>query len=121
MGRSSSPHWHLATGRALSGPAGGPQLIDPSVANIALVNASANLTMEGPTLALAASASTPAQAATVLHGLPWRSLRRRRILAASLLLAIAGNLLSMLAPTAARFCRQSAHRDRPGLSAHQHL
>lgn len=79
----------------------GLQLIDPSVANIALVNASANLHMEGATLALAASVSTLAQAATVLvMGFLGDRYGRRRILAASLLLALAGNLLSMLAPAA---------------------
>ena len=79
----------------------GLQLIDPSVANIALVNASANLHMEGATLALAASVSTLAQAATVLvMGFLGDRYGRRRILAASLLLALAGNLFSMLAPAA---------------------
>ena len=77
------------------------QLIDPSVANIALVKASAAMQMEGPTLALAASVSTLAQAATVLvMGFLGDRYGRRRVLAASLLLALVGNLLSMLAPAA---------------------
>jgi hypothetical protein len=42
------------------------QLIDPTVANTALVKAGEALNMQGATLALAASISTLAQAATVL-------------------------------------------------------
>jgi hypothetical protein len=42
------------------------QLIDPSVANIALVKASDALQMHGAVLALGASVSTLAQAASVL-------------------------------------------------------
>lgn len=105
MGRSSSPPTGISPlAVPYLGLLAGLQLIDPSVANIALVNASANLTMEGPTLALAASVSTLAQAATVLvMGFLGDRYGRRRILAASLLLAIAGNLLSMLAPTAGAF------------------
>ena len=80
------------------------QLIDPSVANIALVDASAALQMEGATLALAASVSTLAQAASVLGmGFLGDRYGRRRVLAASLLLAIGGNGLTLLAPSADLF------------------
>ena len=74
------------------------QLIDPSVANIALVKASDALQMHGAVLALGASVSTLAQAASVLvMGFFGDRFGRRRVLAASLLLALVGNLLSMLA------------------------
>ncbi|MFL0791099.1 MAG: MFS transporter [Prochlorococcus sp.] len=80
------------------------QLIDPSGANIALVKASDALQMHGPTLALGASVSTLAQAASVLvMGFLGDRFGRRRVLAASLLLALIGNLSSMLAPDAGVF------------------
>ena len=80
------------------------QLIDPSVANIALVKASQAMDMHGATLALAASTSTLAQAATVLvMGFLGDRLGRRRILAASLLLTIAGNSITVLAPDTGLF------------------
>ena len=63
------------------------QLIDPSVANIALVKASDALQMHGAVLALGASVSTLAQAASVLvMGFFGDRFGRRRVLAASLLL-----------------------------------
>ena len=56
------------------------QLIDPVVANTALVKASQSLEMHGATLALAASISTLAQAATVLLlGFLGDRLRRRQV------------------------------------------
>ena len=80
------------------------QLIDPSVANIALVKASDALEMHGSVLALGASVSTLAQAASVLvMGFLGDRFGRRRVLAASLLLALSGNLLSMLANEAGLF------------------
>ena len=80
------------------------QLIDPSVANIALVKASDALDMHGSVLALGASVSTLAQAASVLvMGFLGDRFGRRRVLAASLLLALSGNLLSMLANEAGLF------------------
>ena len=82
----------------------GLQLIDPSVANIALVKASAALSLEGPSLALAASISTLAQAASVLAmGFLGDRFGRRRVLAASLLLALLGNLCSLLTTDAGLF------------------
>ena len=80
------------------------QLIDPSVANIALVKASDALQMHGAVLALGASVSTLAQAASVLvMGFFGDRFGRRRVLAASLLLALFGNLLSMLSGEAGLF------------------
>ncbi len=80
------------------------QLIDPSVANIALVKASDALQMHGSVLALGASVSTLAQAASVLvMGFLGDRFGRRKVLAASLLLALIGNLLSMLASEAGIF------------------
>ena len=80
------------------------QLIDPIVANTALVKASQTLEMHGATLALAASVSTLAQAATVLlMGFLGDRLRRRRVLMAALLLSIAGDGIAMAAPNAGLF------------------
>ena len=63
------------------------QLIDPTVANTALVKAGEALTMQGSTLALAASISTLAQAATVLLiGFLGDRFGRRQVLMASLAL-----------------------------------
>jgi MFS family permease len=85
-------------GRALAVPYLGVlaslQLIDPSVANTALVKADQILAMHGATLALAVSMSTLAQAATVLlMGFLGDRLERRRVLMAGLYLlgrALAG-------------------------------
>jgi predicted MFS family arabinose efflux permease len=80
------------------------QLIDPIVANTALVKASQTLEMHGATLALGASVSTLAQAATVLlMGFLGGRLRRRRVLMAALLLSIAGDGMAMAAPNAGLF------------------
>ena len=79
------------------------QVVDPTVANTALVQASRTLGMEGATLPLAASLSTLTQAATVLAmGFLGDRLGRRKVLVGSLLLAIAGNLLAMAAPEIGR-------------------
>jgi len=80
------------------------QLIDPTVANTALVKAGQALQMQGATLALAASISTLAQAATVLlMGFLGDRLGRRRMLVVALLLAIAGDGIALAAPHAAMF------------------
>jgi MFS family permease len=80
------------------------QVVDPTVANTALVQASRTLGMEGATLPLAASLSTLTQAATVLAmGFLGDRLGRRKVLVGSLLLAIAGNLLAMAAPVTGWF------------------
>jgi len=80
------------------------QLIDPTVANTALVKAAQALEMHGATLSLAATISTLAEAATVLLvGFLGDRLGRRRVLMAALLLSIAGNGLAMAAPHAGLF------------------
>jgi MFS family permease len=80
------------------------QLIDPVVANTALVKASQSLEMHGATLALAASISTLAQAATVLLlGFLGDRLRRRQVLMGALMLSIAGDGIAMAAPHAGLF------------------
>ncbi|MEB3331948.1 MAG: MFS transporter [Synechococcaceae cyanobacterium] len=80
------------------------QLIDPTVANTALVKAGEALHMQGATLALAASISTLAQAATVLlMGFLGDRLGRRRVLMATLLLSIAGDAIALSAPNAGLF------------------
>ena len=80
------------------------QLIDPSVANTALVKAGQALEMQGATLALAASISTLAQAATVLlMGFLGDRLERRQVLMAALLMLIAGDGIAMAAPHAGLF------------------
>lgn len=82
----------------------GLQLIDPSVANTALMKAGQALEMEGATLALAASISTLAQAATVLlMGFLGDRLERRQVLMAALLMLIAGDGIAMAAPHAGLF------------------
>ncbi len=74
------------------------------MANTALVKASQTLEMHGATLALAASGSTLAQAATVLlMGFLGDRLRRRRVLMAALLLSIAGDGMAMAAPNPGLF------------------
>lgn len=80
------------------------QLIDPSVANTALVKAAQALEMQGATLSLAASTSTLAQAATVLlMGFLGDRLERRQVLMAALLMLIAGDGIAMAAPDAGLF------------------
>ncbi len=98
--RSNRGPWTIA----YLGVVAGLQVIDPTVANVALVEAGRALRMEGSTLALAASISTLAQAATVLMlGFLGDRLGRRNVLAGSLLLAIAGNLIALAAPRAEAF------------------
>jgi MFS family permease len=71
------------------------QLIDPTVANTALVKAEAALHMQGATLA---------QAATVLlMGFLGDRLGRRRVLMGNLLLSIAGDGIALAAPGAPLF------------------
>lgn len=80
------------------------QLIDPSVANTALVKAAQVLGMQGATVALAAGISTLAQAATVLlMGFLGDRLERRQVLRAALLMLIAGDGIAMAAPDAGLF------------------
>ena len=98
----------LHTTRALAVPFLGVlaslQLIDPVVANTALVKAGQALEMHGSTLALAASLSTLAQAATVLlMGFLGDRLDRRRVLMGTLLLSIAGDGIALTAPNAGLF------------------
>ena len=80
------------------------QLIDPTVANTALVKAARALEIHGASLSLAATISTLGQVATVLLlGFLGDRLGRRRVLMAVLLLLIAGNGLAMAAPHAGLF------------------
>ena len=80
------------------------QLIDPVVANTALVKASQALEMHGATLALAASISTLAQAATVLLlGFLGDRFRRRQVLMGALVLSIAGDGIAIAAHHAGLF------------------
>lgn len=80
------------------------QLIDPSVANTVLVKAAQAFEMQGASLALAASISALAQAATVLlMGFLGDRLERRQVLMAALLLAIVGDGIAMAAPHAGLF------------------
>ncbi len=80
------------------------QMIDPTVANMALVKACQALQMQGATLAMAASISTLAQAATVLlMGFLGDRLGRRRVLMGTLLLSIVGDGIALTAPSAGLF------------------
>lgn len=82
----------------------GIQLIDPAVANIAIVEAGKSLNMTGTVLALAASISTLALAATVLPmGMLADRLGRRRILIAALLLAVIGDVIVAISPITAGY------------------
>lgn len=82
----------------------GIQLIDPAVANIAIVEASKSLGMSGSVVALAASISTLALAATVLPmGMMADRLGRRKILGAALILAIAGDVIVAMSPITAGY------------------
>ncbi|MBD2421913.1 MFS transporter [Cyanobium sp. FACHB-13342] len=99
-----SPHPTRALAVPFLGILASLQLIDPSVANNALVKAGQSLAMQGPTLALAASISTLAQAATVLlMGFLGDRLERRQVLMGALLLAIAGDGIALAAPHAGLF------------------
>lgn len=82
----------------------GLQLIDPAVANTAIVEAGKSLNMTGSILALAASISTLALAATVLPmGLLADRIGRRKVLAASLILAIIGDVIVAISPITAGY------------------
>lgn len=88
----------------LLGAIAGLQLIDPSVANVAIVKAGAELQFSGSVRALAASISTLALAATVLaSGIAADRLGRRRILVWAMLLAVAGDVLVALTPVTAGY------------------
>ncbi|NKB92307.1 MAG: MFS transporter [Candidatus Nanopelagicales bacterium] len=89
---------------AFLGILAGIQLIDPAVANIAIVEASKSLGMTGSVVALAASISTLALAATVLPmGMMADRLGRRKILGAALILAIAGDVIVAISPVTAGY------------------
>jgi len=82
----------------------GIQLIDPAVANIAIVEAGKSLDMTGSVLALAASISTLALAATVLPmGFLADRLGRRKILLVALLFAVVGDVIVALSPITAGY------------------
>ncbi len=83
----------------LLGLIAGLQLIDPSVANVAIVAAGTDLGFSATTRALAASISTLALAATVLgSGIAADRLGRRRVLIAAMSLAIVGNAIVAVSP-----------------------
>jgi Arabinose efflux permease len=89
---------------AFLGVLAGIQLIDPAVANIAIVEASQSLGMTGSVVALAASISTLALAATVLPmGMMADRLGRRKILGAALIIAIIGDVIVALSPITAGY------------------
>lgn len=80
------------------------QLIDPAVANTAIVEAGKTLDMTGATLALAASISTLALAATVLPmGFLADRLGRRLILSVALILAAVGDVIVAISPVTAGY------------------
>jgi MFS family permease len=91
-------------GIALLGVMAAVQGSDPNIASTALVGASRGLQMTGGLLALAASVSTLALAATVIStGLLADRFGRRGVLMAALALSAAGDLIAALAPTAGLF------------------
>lgn len=82
----------------------GLQLVDPAVANTALVPAARDLGMQGSALALASSISTLALAATVLpFGMLADRVGRRKIILASLIIAIVGDVIVALSPVTAGY------------------
>lgn len=82
----------------------GLQLVDPAIANTAIVEAGKSLNMTGSVLALAASISTLALAATVLPmGFLADRLGRRKILLAALVFAIVGDVIAALSPVTAGY------------------
>ena len=100
----SSPARNPTLAIAFLGVIAGIQLIDPAVANIAIVEASKTLGMTGSVVALAASISTLALAATVLPmGMLADRLGRRKVLAAALVLAIAGDIIVAISPVTAGY------------------
>lgn len=102
--QTSSPAKSPGLAVAFLGVLAGIQLIDPAVANIAIVEASKSLGMTGSVVALAASISTLALAATVLPmGMMADRLGRRKILGAALILAIAGDVIVAISPITAGY------------------
>jgi MFS family permease len=92
-------HPHATPAIVFLGLVAGLQLVDPAVANTAIVAAGKDLGMTGSTLALAASISTLALAATVLpFGVAADRLGRRRVMMVALVLAIVGDLIVALSP-----------------------
>ena len=84
----------------LLGFVGAVQGADPNIASTALFDASRSLDMTGGLLAVAASVSTLALAATVVStGLLADRMGRRRVLMAALVLAAIGDLLVVIAPS----------------------
>ena len=82
----------------------GLQLIDPAVANTALVSAARDLHMQGSAFALASSISTLALAATVLpFGVLADRLGRRKIILVALLITIIGDVIVSLSPVTAGY------------------
>jgi MFS family permease len=85
----------------LLGLLGGLQMLDPTVANTAIVEAGRTLGFTAAERALGASISTLALAATVLaSGLAADRLGRRRVLIAAAVLAFVGNVIVATAPVA---------------------
>jgi len=85
----------------LLGLIGGLQLLDPAVANTAIVEAGKALGFTASQRALGASISTLALAATVLAaGVAADRLGRRGVLIASMLLAVVGDVIVAIAPQA---------------------
>lgn len=85
----------------LLGLLGGMQMLDPTVANTAIVDAGRALSFTAADRALGASISTLAVAATVLaSGLAADRLGRRRVLIGAAVLAIIGNMTVAAAPAA---------------------
>ncbi len=85
----------------LLGMLGGLQMLDPSVANTAIVDAGRALGFTAAERALGASISTLALAATVLAaGLAADRLGRRRVLIGAAVLAVIGNMIVAAAPIA---------------------
>ncbi|MCH9667323.1 MAG: MFS transporter [Actinomycetia bacterium] len=83
----------------LLGLIAGLQLVDPAVANTAIIEAGKALGFTASQRALGASVSTLALAATVLAaGVAADRLGRRRVLICSVLLAVAGDVIVALAP-----------------------
>lgn len=83
----------------LLGLIGGLQLLDPAVANTAIVAAGRALNFSATERALGASISTLALAATVLAaGVAADRLGRRRVLISAVLLAVVGDVIAAIAP-----------------------
>lgn len=88
----------------LSGVLGGLQTADPIVASLALPRAGKALEMTASTLALAASISTLCLAATVVwFGAVGDRVGRRKMMYATTVGTVAGDLIAALAPTSAIF------------------